>query len=103
MRLQIFVDVTSIVFFIIILAIAIAVYYRIPSKKERLLGIGSFVQTLTLGFGLVYAVRMLAVVDSMSEIGAILAVCLLTPFYGILANLVLKMYVLFGRSEIQAE
>ena len=62
-----------------------------------------FVQALTLGFGLFYTVRMLAVIKIPSEIGPILAVCLLTPFYGVLANLVLKMYVLFGRSEIQAE
>jgi hypothetical protein len=93
MSLTLYVDIMSIVYILIILSISIALYFKLDDPQERACSIGSFTQTLALAFSFFYAVRMLAVVDKISELGPPLAIVLLTAFYGLLINLAIKIGV----------
>jgi len=95
MHPRIFFDAFSFMITAALVAAGIGIYFREPSRRDRLLAIGSFVQTISLGFGFFWAIRMLAVIDSPGDVGPQLAICLLTPLYGVLVKVSLVIYVRF--------
>lgn len=68
-------------------------YRGMRSKKERLLGIGSFVQQVSVLVSLIYAVHWLSSLTSIQQIGPKLSFTLVTIIYGLLVNIIIKLYV----------
>ncbi len=81
----------------VIIIAARVLYHRLPDRRERSIAVGSLVQTLTLGAGILVAVNMLAKVGSPAEMGPHLAVSLLVPLYGVMANIAFTFHARFGK------
>ena len=95
LRILVFLDLKALLILAAVVVVSIAVYRKTSGGTERLLAIGAFVQTATLLVGFGWLVNGLAVIDTPESIGPMLAVSILTPFYGSLVSLGIRLFVRF--------
>ena len=94
-KILVFLDLKALLIVAAVVVLSLAVYRKSAGGAVRLLAIGAFVQTVTLLMGFGWLVNGLAVIDTPETIGPMLAVSILTPFYGSLLNMGIQMYVRF--------